>query len=273
MTPAAELTRYSELLRQLTQRELKGKYKRSTLGWAWSLVNPLAQMGMFVLVFGVFFDAEVPIGDPSGLEVFALFLVCGLLPWNFLANGLTQGSGTLVANANLVRKVWFPRELLVLAVALAGSVTFLIELGVLTIALLLVGNMVLPVLPAVALLVVTQLVFVVGLALLLSAVNVYFRDLEHLIGVLLQLWFYATPIIYPISLVQSSGAFADRPWLLDVYRLNPMVRFVEAYRDLLYDLRAPTAGTIAYLVTVAVGALLLGRWTFGRLEGRLAEEL
>jgi ABC-2 type transport system permease protein len=271
MTPIAELTRYHELLRNLTQRELKGKYKRSTLGWAWSLINPLAQMATFSIVFGVFFDAPVPTGDPSGLQVFALFLVCGLLPWTFLANGLQQGSGALVANANLVKKVWFPRELLVASVSLAGTVSFAIELGVLAVVLLVAGNLVLPWLPAVALLVVVQLAFVLGLSLLLAAANVYFRDLEHLIGIGLQLWFYATPIIYPISLVQD--AFVDRPGLLDLYSLNPMLKFVEAYRDLLYSLRAPEAATLAYLVAWAAAALLVGRWAFGRLEGRLAEEL
>jgi len=271
MTPVAELTRYHELLRNLTQRELKGKYKRSTLGWAWSLLNPLAQMATFVVVFGVFFDTPVPEGDPSGLKVFALFLVCGLLPWTFVANGLTQGSGVLVANANLVKKVWFPRELLVASVSLANVVNFLIELGVLTVALLLVGNMVLPWLPAVLLLVLVQLAFVLGIALLLAAANVYFRDLEHLIAILLQLWFYATPIIYPTSLVEK--ALRDRPLLLDLYGLNPMTRFVGAYRDLLYSLRVPPAGTIAYLVGCAALALVAGRVVFGRLEGRLAEEL
>lgn len=271
MTPVAELTRYHELLRNLTQRELKGKYKRSTLGWAWSLLNPLAQMAVFVVVFGVFFDTPVPVGDPSGLDVFALFLVCGLLPWTFLAGGLLQGSGALVSNANLVKKVWFPRELLVASVTLAGTVTFLIELSVLGVALLVVGNFVVPWIPAVLVLVAIQLAFTFGLAMLLAATNVYFRDLEHLVTILLQLWFYATPIIYPISLVQDS--LGDRPLLLDLYGLNPMVRFVEAYRDVLYSLRFPAGATLAYLVAWAVGAVVLGRVVFGRLEGRLAEEL
>src|SRR5436190_5838301 len=107
MTPISELPRYHELLRNLTQRELKGKYRRSVLGWGWSLLTPLAQMAVFVVVFGVFFDAQVPVGDPSGLNTFAVWLVCGLLPWTFLANGLTAGMGSLVSNANLVKKVWF----------------------------------------------------------------------------------------------------------------------------------------------------------------------
>ena len=271
MTPISELPRYHELLRNLTQRELKGKYKRSALGWGWSLLNPLAQMAVFVVVFGVFFDTDVPVGDPSGLETFALFLVCGLLPWTFLANGLTAGMGALVANANLVKKVWFPRELLVGAVVLAGATHFVIELGVLCVVLLIVGNMVIPWLPMVALLLLLQLGFVLGLSLLLSSATVYFRDLEHLVGIALQLWFYATPIIYPMSLVED--ALGDHPLLLDLYSLNPMVRFVDAYRDVLYSLRFPDASDLAYITAWSLAALIGGRIVFGRLEGRLAEEL
>src|SRR5687767_12024781 len=112
MTSVLELRRHRELFANLTLRELRGKYKRSALGWGWSLVNPLAQMVIFSLVFGVFFDFDPPRGDPSGLRVFAFFLLCGLLPWTFLANGVINGMGSLLANANLVKKVWFPRELL-----------------------------------------------------------------------------------------------------------------------------------------------------------------
>lgn len=271
MTPLGQLTRHSELLQQLTQRELKGRYKRSTLGWAWSLANPLAQMAVFVVVFGVFFDAPVPVGDPSGLEAYALFLMSGFLPWAFLANGVTVGSGALVANANLVKKVWFPRELLVFAVALSGTATFLVELVVLMVGLLLVGNMVLPWIPVLAALILLHFVFVTGLSLVLASATVYLRDLEHLLSVLLQLWFYATPVIYPIVLV--TDALEGRGILLDLYRLNPMTRFVEAYRDVLYHLRLPTLGTSLYLVVLSLVMFVVGRAVFSRLEPRMAEEL
>ena len=271
MTSVSELRRHRELFANLTLRELRGKYKRSALGWGWSLVNPLAQMAIFSLVFGVFFDFDPPRGDPSGLQVFAFFLLCGLLPWTFLANGVTAGMGSLLANANLVKKVWFPRELLVAATVASFGVSFLIELGVLCIALLIAGNMVLPwVLPTLGV-VVVQAAFVLGLALMLSVCSVYFRDLEHLVGIGLQLWFYLTPVVYSIELVED--ALADHPALLDLYALNPMTRFAEVYRDLLYSLRGPTLATMTYLVVCAAVSLLVGLMTFGRLQGRLAEEL
>lgn len=261
-----------DLTLNLTLRELRGKYKRSVLGWAWSLLNPLASVATFALVFRFFLKVPVPVGDPSGLHVFALYLVCGLLPWNFLANGLTGGMGAIVGNGNLIKKVFFPREILVLASTISWSVSLLIELAVVAVVLLIAGNMVLPWVPAVLLVVALQAVFVLGIALLLSSATVYFRDLEHLIGIGLQLWFYATPIIYPISLVDDG--LRDKPAILSwLYDLNPMVHFVEVYRNLLYDLRVPAAADLAVLAVSALVSLAIGATVFARLEPRFAEEL
>ena len=271
MSTAAELGRHRDLFVNLTLRELRGKYKRSALGWGWSLVNPLMQMVMFSLVFSFFLKIEPPVGDPSELHVFAFFLLCGLLPWTFLATGLTSGMGSLLANANLIKKVWFPRQLLVGATVASFGVSFLIELAVLVVALLIAGNMVLPWLIPMLGVVAIQAVFVLGLALLLSVSNVYFRDLEYLVGIGLQFWFYATPIVYPITEVEK--ALEDHPLLFDLYGLNPMTRFAEVYRDLLYDLRWPALGTVLYLIAWALGSLAIGWVTFRRLQGRLAEEL
>ena len=272
MSTVSDLSRHRELFVNLTLRELRGKYKRSLLGWGWSLVNPLMQMAIFSLVFGFFLKVDPPVGDPSGLDTFAFFLLCGLLPWTFLSTGLTGGMGSLIANANLIKKVWFPRQLLVGATVASFGVSFLIELGVLAIALLIAGNMVLPWLVPVLGIAALQAVFVLGLALLLSVSNVYFRDLEYLVGIGLQFWFYATPIVYPYGTVEERLQ-EDHPLLLDLYGLNPMTRFAEAYRDLLYDLRWPALGTVLYLIGCAVVSLTIGWVTFRRLQGRLAEEL
>lgn len=271
MTAIAELRESRDLYANLTLRELRGKYKRSVLGWLWSMLNPLATMAIFSLVFRFFLKVPVPEGDPSGLRFFAFFLLCGLLPYNFLSAALTGGMGALVGNSNLVQKVWFPRELLVAANTSAAGVGLLIELGVLAVALLVVGNMVLPWLLPVLVVVAIQAVFVLGLALLAAVVNVYFRDLEHLIAIALQVWFYATPIIYPESVVQD--ALADRPVLYDLYRLNPLTRFVEVYRSLLYDLSWPSGSTLLYLVVISAASLVVGFAVFRRFDGRLAEEL
>lgn len=273
-TKTAELRASRELMVNLTLRELRGKYKRSVVGWGWSLLNPLATMLIFAVVFGLFLKVQVPKGEPSGLQVFALWLLCGILPWNFLANGMTGSMGTLLGNSNLIKKVYFPREVLVAANVASWVVSFLIELGVLSAALLISGNMVLPWLPLVVLIVAIQAVFVTGIGLVLSVLNVYFRDVQHFIAIFLQLLFYAAPVVYPISYVPvHAHVFGALVPLREIYRLNPLVRFLEIYRDLLYSLRFPSLVSIGYVTLWAAGFLALGTTVFWRMEGKLAEEL
>ncbi|MEY2452973.1 MAG: lipopolysaccharide transport system permease protein [Acidimicrobiaceae bacterium] len=269
MSYLGDVRQSRDLFFNLTLRELRSKYKRSILGWGWSLLNPLATMVIFTAVFSVLLKSDPDPGKPSGLHVFALFLLCGLLPWNYLSNCLTGGMYTLVGNANLVKKVYFAREILVAASVASWLVSFLIEMGVLLVALLVFGNNVLPWIPALIVLILIQTMFTLGVALVFSILNVYFRDTQHLIGILLQMWFYGTPIIYSLKLVQDHA----HGWALRLYDLNPMVQFVTAYRNLLYDLRWPSAGTVAYLVAVSFATLVLGIAVFRRFEGRLAEEL
>lgn len=274
MAAVSELLASRELMINLTLRELRGKYKRSVLGWAWSLLNPLATMLIFGIVFRLFLKVPVPTGDRSGLTNFALFLLCALLPWNFLSNGITGGMGALVGNANLIKKVYFPREVLVAANVASWVVSFGIELGVLAVALLLVGNMILPWLIPVVALMALQTLFVFGIALMLSVLNVSFRDVQHLFGIFLQFWFYATPVVYPLSIVPERATLFgyDLP-VRAIYELNPMVRFVESYRDLLYHLRPPSLGSIGYLLGVTTAVCLVGVLVFRRYEPGLAEEL
>jgi lipopolysaccharide transport system permease protein len=271
MTKLQEIAARRELFVNLTLRELRTKYKRSVLGWAWSLLNPLTSMVVYAMVFGVVLRVDPPVGDPSGLDNFAMFLLCGLLPFNFLSNGLNGGMGSLIGNGNLVKKVWFPREILVAANTTSWVVSFLIELGVLAVVLLFFGNVVLPWVPLVLVLVAVEMLFVTGLALMLSAAAVYFRDLQHLLGIVLQVWFFSAPIVYPPSLVREE--IGETGWKITLYDLNPLVRFVESFRDVFYDLRFPPVGDMVYLVVVSGLTFALGMWVFGRLEGRLAEEL
>jgi ABC-2 type transport system permease protein len=274
VTYLSELAERRELMINLTLRELRGKYKRSALGWAWSLVNPLAMMLIYSLVFGFILKIKPPVGDPSGLRNFSFFLLCGLLSWNFLSNGMTASMVALLGNANLIKKVYFPREILPASAVAAAAVSFVIELSVLIVALLLVGNMVLPWLPLVVVLVALQAVFVVGVGLTLSVLNVYFRDVQHLVNIVLQLWFYASPIVYPITLVpEHTTVWGYSLPMRALYELNPMVRFIEAYRDALYHLRFPAASDVAYLVAASVVSLGIGVWVFRRFDPRLAEEL
>jgi lipopolysaccharide transport system permease protein len=278
--PAAKLKRSNnpslrdsrELLVNLTLREIRSKYKRTTLGHAWSLLNPLAIMAMYSLVFGLILKVKPDKGSPSGLKVYALFLMAGLIPWTFFNNAITAGMNSLINNANLLKKVYFRRDILVSSTVFSWLVTFAIEMAVLMVALLAFGGMPLPWLPLIVLMMVLLTMFAVGLALALSVLNVYFRDTEHFISIFFLLWFYLTPVLYPISRVENAAKGKSFP-LMTFYRLNPMERFVQVFRDLLYDNGWPAWQDVTYAAGSAVIALGIGVLVFRHYEGQLAEEL
>ena len=272
MTRLAEYAEARELTLNLTLRELRSRYKRSALGWTWSLLNPLSTVIVFSVVFAFFLKIDPPTGHPSGLHNFAMFLLCGLLPFNFLSNGMNGALDSLLSNSNLIRKVYFPREVLVVSTILSLLVTLLVELAVLCVLLLLLGNMVLPWIPVLLVIVVIQSVFVLGIGLMLSVLNVYFRDVKHFIGIALQALFYSAPIVYPVRFVEDAATRTSFP-VLRVYELNPLVRFVDSYRAVLYDLRFPALSDMLYISVWAVAMLALGLFVFHRLDRRLAEEV
>jgi len=274
MSRLADYSGSRELVLNLALRELRGKYKRSTLGWTWSLLNPLATMMIFTIIFSVFLKVEPPTGDPSELKSFPLFLLCGLLPWNFLSSGMGASAQSLIANSNLIKKVYFPRQIIVLSMIVALFISFCIEMAVFVVVLLLAGNMVLPWLPVLLGLMLIEAVFVFGVGLLLSVANVFFRDVEHLLAIMTQALFYSMPIVYPISFVPKNKEVlgVDIP-VREIYELNPLVRMVEIFRDVLYDLRFPDLGSTMYFVAWSVALLAIGFFAFKRADRRLAEEL
>jgi ABC-2 type transport system permease protein len=264
----------TQLLRELTLRELRSRFKRSTLGWLWSVINPLSNIAVYSVVFGVFFSSPVTQGDPSGLKVYTLFLVCGLLPWTFLANGLSATTMSIVANEGLVKKVYFPRWVLPASASIAWLVSFGVELLVLGAILLLAGNMVLPWIPMVLVLMLLLLGFVLGIGMMLAAANAFFRDIQHFLGIFLNLWFYTTPILYPPDLPPEHYKLLGHSVAVrHILSLNPMAKFVDAFRDVLYHLRWPGGVQMIALTAYSVGALAIGTFVFTRLEPRLAEEL
>lgn len=269
-----------ELLTNLTRREIRGKYKRTVFGQLWSLANPLALMLIYSFVFGFIIRVEPDPGDPSGLDVFAVWLLCGLLPWTFFANVLQQGLGSLVDNANLIQKVHFAR--LVLPLSLVGSIgySWLFEMGVLGAALLVTSRSleVLLWVPLVIVAMAVLAVFSTGIMLMLSIMNVHFRDTRYFVQIGVQMWMYLSPIIYPMKTVQEAsekvGPLLGTPvTVMDVYNLNPMVHFTEVFRNLLYDNRMPHWSEVVWCVGAAAVAIVLGLRVFRRNERRLAELL
>jgi ABC-2 type transport system permease protein len=267
-----ELLATRELLANLTMRDVRGQYRRTALGQLWSVINPIATMLVYTIVFSLIFNARPRAGDPSGIDIYPLWLMSGLLAWTFFTRVVNSGLNSIVSNAGLIKKVYFPRMHLPLAVMLSTGITWGVELSVLAIAIWIFGGFPIPFLPLLLIAMALLAMFAVGLAMMLAVLNVHFRDTQHFVSIILQMWMYLTPIIYPIQLVEAA---AERrgAWLLDLYRLNPMERFVEVFRNLLYDNRLPSLDDSLYCLGTGVIVFALGYLIFSRNERKLAELL
>lgn len=252
-----ELIAYREMFRSLVKRDLRTRYKGSVLGFMWTFVNPLLQLAVFSVVFSIIMRMNV--------ENYPLFLFVTLLPWLFFSTTTQTATSLMINQANLIKKIYFPREILPLASTTAGLINlalcFLVALG----ALLLYGmpvNMSIVMLPVLMLI---NFLFTLGFVLLLSAVNVYFRDIEHIWGFIIMAWFYVTPIIYPLEMVPEQ--------YLGYFYLNPQTYFTLAYRDILYNGVFPSGQTMLILTVLSVAILVIGCLVFRRLQRGFAESV
>lgn len=246
-----------DLISAWTGRTIRGRYQQSVLGWLWAVVQPAAS----VAIFSIIFTQIIPVD--TGDVPYPVFAYVAVVPWTFLASSLTDMSNSLVQNMALVTKIYFPREILPIAAMLARLLDFFVAASLLVVLMLifrvspnLPGWLFLPLILAI------QLALVIGLGLAASALNVFFRDIQPLLTLGIQLWFYATPIVYPISLVPEP--------LLPFYYLNPMTGIIESYRDvLLYHstpgFYLPTAALVSMLI------LFVGYWYFKRVEHQFAD--
>jgi len=217
----------------------------------------------------VVFGATAPIGEPSGLNVYALYLLCGILPWGFFSQVTNLGMNALLSNASLVRKVAFARETLVISQVIFCVVQWSIEMSLLAVVLIIAGSPILPWLPVTILLMVCLAVYAAGFALALSAAAVFFRDLRYLWSILVQVMFFATPIIYtPDRLDGKLPAAIDF-----ILTWNPMAVFILSFRHMLYGGAAPDWWEMLYLVAVSIAVFIAGWAIFSRLSRRVAEEL
>jgi ABC-type polysaccharide/polyol phosphate export permease len=260
-----DLLRYRELFGSLFRRDLRAKYKGSVLGLAWSLALPVALMLVYLVVFSVLWKAEA-----TDLDDYWLFLLCGLPPWVFFASSLQTGARSLLENANLIRKVRFPRQLVPLSVVATQVVAFA-AMGAIVLVLSLVvregarGTAWLAV-PVAALIV----AFVAGLALTVASLNAVFRDVEFVVAAALLPWFFLTPILYQLEDLPGAEA---HPWLVDLLHWgNPLTPAIESFRTPLYAGELPPTGDLLYLVVAAVVSLALGAWVFTRMDDRIASE-
>ena len=251
------LYNYRELLKSNVKKEIRGKYKGSFLGVLWSFINPLLQ----VLVYAIVFPYIMRVKTPNYLQ----YLITGIIPWTFFTTVLTQGMITVRMNAGILKKVYFPREILPISVALSGLVNFFISCIIILIFCLFGGIGIswhILLLPLVAFI---QFVFSLGLILALSAINIYIKDTEYIVQFIINMVFYATPILYPTSLFPESFR-----WIL---YLNPMAGIVDLYRNIFIYHEFSGFQTLAYVGGVSLLFFAVGLLVFRKLEKGFAEEL
>ena len=276
-----QLFRYRGLIQILVVRDLKARYRGSVLGALWSFLNPLLLLLVYSFVFTVLFSR----GEMVNIEPYAVFMFCGLVPWTWFSSSLSEGANALLIGGNLIKKVMFPAEILPVVAVLSNMVHFLFGLPILIGFLLFyavplqfslfgvtIDRLALIRLPGLTELVwlpfvvVVQFILTLGFVMVLSALTVYFRDIKDLLANLLTLWFFATPIIYPMSAVPAGGKI--------FYDLNPFSHLAISYQEILfYD---GPFGHWKWLLALAVGGaglFLLGYWLFDRLRDSFADEV
>ncbi len=249
---------FREMIFELTHRELRGKYKGSVLGFLWTYVNPLLQISVYAFFFSKILR--------SGIEAFYLYLIVSMFPFNFFSGGVIQGLGSIRAQADLVKKVYFPRQILPIVFLTVNFVNLIISFVIIYSILLISGwgvNIKIQMWIPVVMLI--EYFFALGLALMLSAVEVYFRDIEHIVSVLMMVWMYVTPLFYSIDIIPQE--------YLPILYCNPMLYIISMYQQILYykvapDLSFMLRGAIFAAVFMAIGSIV-----FKTLERRFAEEL
>jgi lipopolysaccharide transport system permease protein len=257
LAPFRELLAYRALIQILVARDLKARYRGSILGLLWTLLNPLLHMGIYALLFSVYMR--------SATERFAVFLLCGLLPWIWLSASLTMGATSIVEGGSLLKKVFFPAHVLPTVTVTANFVNFLLGIPILFTFLVLYGvQMGLPVL-LLPFIIVCQFAFTLGLTFMLAAVSVHYRDIPHILGHFLTFWFFLSPIVYPATQVPEAYRF--------ILLLNPFVPFVVAYQDILLYNVYPSPGVWGGMIGISLGVLLCGLCIFTHLRWSFAEEI
>lgn len=248
---------YRELLKTNVKKEIRGKYKNSFLGVLWSFLNPLLQIAVYAIVFPLILKNDQP--------NYVIFLCSALIPWTFFATTFTRSAATIIENGNIIKKVYFPREIMPLSIVTSEAVNFLISTLIIVIFVMFYGLGLTKYVIYYPIVLLVQYIFLLAIALVVSSVTVYIRDLQHLIGVALQLLFYATPIVYAGDTIPENFR-----WILNI---NPMTHIINGYRDIFYNQTKPDIMNLLMLGGIMLGTCVIAYIIFNKLQKGFAEEL
>lgn len=258
MNSLKELYAYRQMIYSLVRKELRGRYKGSVLGFMWTFINPLLQLLVYTLVFSVIMK--------NGIEKYYIYLFVGLVPWIFFSSAVTSGASSVMASKDMVKKIYFPREILPIASVTSGFVNMLYSFVVIFVVLIVSGVGVnIKALPFLIPVMIVEYILSLGAALLSAGFTVYFRDLEYILGIVTMAWMYVTPVLYDMSIV---------PDRLKIFlNINPMTQVIVAYRDILYYKRIPQMGTLIQSTIIGIVVVIVGYIVFRKLQKGFAEEL
>lgn len=251
------LYQYRELLKTNVKKEIRGKYKNSFLGVLWSFLNPLLQIIVYAVVF------QLILKNPQ--ENYAVFICCGLIPWTFFSTAISRSAFTMVENGNILKKVYFPREILPISVVTSEAVNFFISTIIILAFVLFSGVGITKYILLYPIIFLAQYLLLLAIAFVVSSICVYVRDLQHFIGIFLQLLFYATPIVYAQDVIP-----VELSWIL---KINPMTYVINGYRDIFYNQTMPDMGSLLILIGTVLIAIIVGYMIFNKLQKGFAEEL
>jgi len=251
------LYQYRELLKTSVKKEIRGKYKNSFLGVIWSFLNPLLQIAVYAIVF--------PLILRNTQENYVIFLCAGLIPWTFFSTAISRAAFTMIENGNIIKKVYFPREILPISLVTSEAVNFMIATVIILLFVLFSGLGITKYIIFYPFILIAQYLIITAIAFIVSGITVYFRDLQHFIGVALQLLFYATPIVYASESIPANFA-----WIL---KINPMTYIIDGYRAIFYNQTMPNLVAIAILICIGIVGCAIGYMIFNKLQKGFAEEL
>lgn len=252
-----EIYEYRELLKTSVKKEIRGRYKNSFLGVIWSFLNPLLQIMVYAIVF--------PLILRNTQDNYVIFLCCGLIPWTFFSTGINRSAFTIIENGNIVKKVFFPREILPISVITSEAVNFMISTVIILAFVIFGGLGITKYVLFYPIILVVQYFLVLGISFIISSVTVFLRDIQHFIGVALQLLFYAAPVVYASSSIPDNFK-----WILN---LNPMTYIINAYRDIFYNQAKPDLMGLGIIFGVSVAICVIGQFIFNKLQKGFAEQL
>ena len=248
---------YRELLKTNIKKDIRGKYKKSFLGVLWSFLNPLLQLAVYAFIFPIILKVQQ--------ENYVIFVCSALIPWTFFTTVVVQSTGVIVGNGNIIKKVYFPREILPISITTSAAVNFLISTIIILFFVFCYGMGITKYIIFYPVILMIQYILLLGISFLLSSITVYFRDLEHLVGIAIMLLFYATPIVYSLNTMDAS--------YVKILKLNPMAHIVEAYRSVFYYQSMPNLKNLGIIAFFSILLCMIGYKIFKKLEKRFAEEV